>query len=103
MSSVLEEGHMTRTSTFIAILTTVSLAAVGAQDHLHPGDALGTVHFQTSCSTEIAASFTRAVALLLRGGAPYVRGRGGPGCPVRHGTLGHRNDVVAPALGPADR
>ena len=55
------------TSTRIAILLALPLTTLGAQaqqDHSHHGDALGTVHFQTSCSPEVAASFMRAVALL---------------------------------------
>jgi hypothetical protein len=59
---------MTRnTSRYLAILIALPLivAAVPApQDHAHHGDALGTVHFEISCSPEVNASFTRAVALL---------------------------------------
>ena len=58
---------MTRTSTFITILMALPLATVGSQaqqDHSHHGDVLGTVLFQTSCSTEVAGPFTRGVALL---------------------------------------
>ncbi len=54
-------------STYLPILIALPLiaaAAPAAQDHSHHTDALGTVHFEISCSPEVAASFTRAVALL---------------------------------------
>ena len=58
---------MRNTSRYLAIVIALPLimAAVRApQDHSHHGDALGTVHFEISCSPEVTASFKRAVALL---------------------------------------
>ena len=59
---------MTRhTSTYagFVIVLSVMLAGVQArQDHSHHGNALGTVHFETSCSAAVNAAFTRGVALL---------------------------------------
>jgi hypothetical protein len=48
-----------------ALALCVAVAApVAAQDHLHPGEKLGTVHFETSCAAAVAPEFDRAVALL---------------------------------------
>ena len=54
-------------STYLAFVIAVSVMSAGVQarqDHSHHGDALGTVHFETSCSAVVNAAFTRAVALL---------------------------------------
>lgn len=54
-------------STYLAFVIAVSVMSAGVQarqDHSHHGDALGTVHFETSCSAVVNAGFTRAVALL---------------------------------------
>lgn len=59
---------MTRhTSKYLAVVMALSLTSAAGharQDHSHHADALGTVHFETSCSPAVAAGFTRAVALL---------------------------------------
>jgi tetratricopeptide (TPR) repeat protein len=58
---------MRLTSTCLAFLLALPLAAAGVgarQDHSHHGEALGTVHFETSCSADVNPAFTRAVALL---------------------------------------
>lgn len=59
---------MTRhTSTCLAFVIVVSAMSAGVsarQDHSHHGEALGTVHFETSCSAAVNAALTRAVALL---------------------------------------
>lgn len=54
-SSVLSVG--------MAMLVTMAGLQAG-QEHSHHADALGTVHFETSCSADVKPSFTRAVALL---------------------------------------
>ena len=56
----------------MGVVALLSLALIGrsiaAQEHAHlqgaTAEKLGTVHFQTSCSPEIAVQFDRAVALL---------------------------------------
>lgn len=42
----------------------VVAGALGAQDHSHGREQLGTVHFATSCKAAVAPGFDRAVALL---------------------------------------
>jgi tetratricopeptide (TPR) repeat protein len=49
---------------FVIALTVTSAGLQAGQDHSHHGDALGTVHFETSCSPVVNAAFTRGVALL---------------------------------------
>jgi tetratricopeptide (TPR) repeat protein len=49
---------------FVIALPVTSAGVLARQDHTHHGDALGTVHFETSCSADVNAAFTRAVALL---------------------------------------
>src|SRR5687767_3412928 len=48
----------------LALGLAAALAPLSAQDHLHPGEKLGTVHFETSCAAAAAPEFDRAVALL---------------------------------------
>jgi tetratricopeptide (TPR) repeat protein len=51
----------------LAFVTALSPAARAQEEHAHThggADQLGTVHFPTSCKPEVAADFTRAVALL---------------------------------------
>ena len=58
---------MRHISTYLAFVVALSVTLTGVQarqDHSHQGDALGTVHFETSCSAAVNAAFTRAVALL---------------------------------------
>jgi tetratricopeptide (TPR) repeat protein len=55
------------TSTCLAFVIALPVTSVGVQppqDHSHHGGALGTVHFQSSCTADVNAAFTRAVALL---------------------------------------
>ncbi|HEV8365995.1 MAG TPA: hypothetical protein VGQ52_20935 [Gemmatimonadaceae bacterium] len=47
-----------------ALLSTLPAFAAYAQQHAHPQEKLGTVHFATSCSPAVAPQFNRAVALL---------------------------------------
>jgi tetratricopeptide (TPR) repeat protein len=57
----------TQRLTYLAVVMALAMtcAAVQArQDHSHHSDALGTVHFETSCSPGLKSTFTRAVALL---------------------------------------
>ena len=52
-------------STLAAAAVLSTLPALGyAQEHAHPQEKLGTVHFATSCSASVAPQFNRAVALL---------------------------------------
>jgi tetratricopeptide (TPR) repeat protein len=59
---------MNRKSAFTAVALLLLPPAARAQDHAHPqrasGEALGTVHFATSCLPSVAPRFDRAVALL---------------------------------------
>jgi len=53
------------TAALRAVALVAALAcAVGAQEHQHTAERLGTVHFATSCRPEVAPAFDRAVALL---------------------------------------
>jgi tetratricopeptide (TPR) repeat protein len=56
--------HTSTSFAFMLALSVASASVVATQDHSHHGDALGTVHFETSCSAAVTAAFTRAVALL---------------------------------------
>lgn len=49
---------------FAALLAARPLRAQESHSHSHDGEELGKVHFPTSCRDEVAAEFTRAVALL---------------------------------------
>jgi hypothetical protein len=56
---------MTRIAFALAIVLTVPLTAAAQHDqHGAPGEKLGTVHFETSCSPATRADFNRAIALL---------------------------------------
>ena len=86
-----------------ALLAAPSLAQ---QEHAHThgaAEALGTVNFPTSCKPEVAADFTRAIALLHSFG--YEESRRAfedvarEGSRVRHGVLGDRDDLLPPDLG----
>jgi hypothetical protein len=56
---------MTRASlAAAALLSSLPAFAAYAQQHAHPQEKLGTVHFATSCSPAVAPPFNRAVALL---------------------------------------
>jgi hypothetical protein len=60
------DAPMTRTRlgiSAIALLLVVTHDAA-SQEHGHPAEKLGTVHFQTSCSPAVAPKFDRAVSLL---------------------------------------
>ena len=46
------------------VLATPGTHALGAQEHSHQAEQLGTVHFATSCKPAVAPRFDRAVALL---------------------------------------
>src|SRR3954470_16808593 len=60
----MEECRM-RFAHVAALITTVAVAgSASGQEHQHPGEKLGTVHFANSCSPTAAASFDRAIALL---------------------------------------
>jgi tetratricopeptide (TPR) repeat protein len=49
----------------LAITALLALPGLAfAQEHAHPGEKLGTVHFETSCKPAVAPQFDRAVALL---------------------------------------
>jgi tetratricopeptide (TPR) repeat protein len=48
----------------VALSVTCTTGVQARQDHSHHGDALGTVHFETTCAAGVNATFTRAVALL---------------------------------------
>ncbi|MDQ6873100.1 MAG: hypothetical protein M3037_14035, partial [Gemmatimonadota bacterium] len=54
---------MSRASVAAAVLFIFPFVAVAAQDHAHL-QKFGTVHFETSCSSQVAPTFDRAVALL---------------------------------------
>src|SRR5262245_25886550 len=56
--------HMSRRLGFVIALSVTGASVRAWQDHSHHGDSLGTVHFETSCSTDVRATFTRGVALL---------------------------------------
>ena len=50
---------------FILYVTLLSLGTGFAQEHDHGrGEALGSVHFSTSCNNDAQREFDRAVALL---------------------------------------
>lgn len=51
-------------ASFAPIALSLAVAPLAAQDRPQPGEKLGTVHFETSCSTAVAPEFDRAVALL---------------------------------------
>lgn len=54
-------------STYLVLVVALSMTGPGVQarqDHSHDSDGLGTVHFETSCSAAVSATFTRGVALL---------------------------------------
>ena len=54
---------MTRASLLAAAL--LALPAIGfSQEHAHPGEKLGSVHFETSCAPSVAPQFDRGVALI---------------------------------------
>lgn len=47
------------------VMAMLPLARVAAQEHVHPqAEKLGAVHFETSCTPEVAQDFDRAIALL---------------------------------------
>ncbi len=52
----------------VAVVSAALVAYLGssviAQDHAHPGERLGSVHFATSCAAAARPEFDRAVALL---------------------------------------
>ena len=47
-----------------AAFLTLPAVTANSQQHAHPAEKLGIVHFPTSCSPKVAARFDRAVALL---------------------------------------
>ena len=52
-------------SRFATVSFSLLAATAQAQDHVHPSaDKLGTVHFQTSCTTAVAPAFDRGIAWL---------------------------------------
>ncbi len=59
---------MTRLTIAAAVVLTLPAVAAYPQGHAHPpagsAEKLGTVHFSTSCSPDVAPRFDRAVALL---------------------------------------
>ena len=58
---------MTRLLSACFVVAFIAIAAIFAQDHEHPatpGERLGTVHFETSCSATVQSAFDRGVALL---------------------------------------
>jgi tetratricopeptide (TPR) repeat protein len=84
---------MKRSLPIVAVLSALLMAGAAdaaQQDHSHHGDALGTVHFPTSCAETVAASFTRAVALLHSFGYEESRraftdvAAADPGCGMAH-------------------
>jgi tetratricopeptide (TPR) repeat protein len=56
--------HTAKCLAFAIALAMTGTDILARQDHSHHSDALGTVHFETSCSAVVSAAFTRAVALL---------------------------------------
>jgi len=46
------------------LLSTIAAVAAYPQQHAHPQEKLGTVHFATSCNPAVTPQFNRAVALL---------------------------------------
>jgi hypothetical protein len=53
-----------RLSVATALMAALVVTPLAAQDHAHPGERLGSVHFETSCQASVAPEFDRAVALL---------------------------------------
>src|SRR5262245_22944051 len=64
MSAIQLLQRFCRTALGLLALGLAAAAPLAAQDHLHPGEKLGTVHFETSCAAAVAPEFDRAVALL---------------------------------------
>jgi tetratricopeptide (TPR) repeat protein len=56
--------HRSTHLAFVIALSVTLVSAQASQDHSHHDDALGVVHFETSCSPTVKVAFTRAVALL---------------------------------------
>ncbi len=93
----------------LAAALAVSPARAQEEHHHSHGETeqFGVVNFPTSCRAEALPTFTRAVALLHSFGYEEARRsfeevlRTGPR--LRHGVLGHRDDVLPPDLGAAGR
>src|SRR5438105_2917206 len=71
----------------------LAAVALAQEEHRHPPgetEELGTVHFPTSCRADVAAEFTRSVALLHSFGYEEARLAFGsvaerdPGCAMAH-------------------
>ena len=60
------DGPMTRSHLGLATVALLFVVTTGAasQEHGHPSEQLGSVHFQTSCSPAVTPQFDRAVSLL---------------------------------------
>ena len=55
---------MIRATSIFALALILLAWPARAQEHQHPGERLGTVHFETSCGAAVRDAFDRGVALL---------------------------------------
>jgi hypothetical protein len=55
---------MIRATSISALVLSLTVWPARAQEHQHPGERLGTVHFETSCNAAVRDAFDRGVALL---------------------------------------
>ena len=91
----------------VAVHSVPALADEGHDHHDMAESELGTVHFPVSCSAEAQKTFEKGVALLHsfwyeEAEKRFYRGREA-GSEVRDGALGSGHELVASALGLAER